>query len=160
MRDDTSRTTEFMKKFILVLVITIFIFSSCIHFDKVTYGDELYIKNLSNETVHMFLTCDSLLQISDSVQIFDKSYKEDIFYNRSRLDTNMIKSFYNKKISDNNPDKQLICPNKKLNLFVILDTTISNYSWDKIVEKQMYKEKIVFTQEDLDSIGYTFIYTK
>ncbi len=108
----------------------------------------------------MFLTCDSLLQISDSVQIFDKSYKEDIFYNRSRLDTNMIKAFYNEKISDNNPDKQLICPNKKLNLFVILDTTISNYSWDKIVEKQMYKEKIVFTQEDLDSIGYTFIYTK
>jgi len=79
VRDDTSRTTEFMKKFILVLVITIFIFSSCIHFDKVTFGEKLYIKNLSNETVHMFLTCDSLLQISDSVLVFDKSYKEDIF---------------------------------------------------------------------------------
>ncbi len=149
-----------MKRLFYIFVLIIFIFSSCIHFDKVTFGEKLYIKNLSNETVHMFLTCDSLLQISDSVQIFDRSNKEDIFYNRSRLDTNMIKSFYNKKISDNNPDKQLICPNKKLNLFVILDTTISNYSWDEIVEKQMYKEKIVFTQEDLDSIGYTFIYTK
>ncbi|MFA6706127.1 MAG: hypothetical protein WCS10_08050, partial [Bacteroidales bacterium] len=65
----------------------------------------------------------------------------------------MIKAFYNEKISDNNPDKKLICTNKKLTLFILLDTTISNYSWDKIVEKQMYKEKIVFTQEDLDSIG-------
>src|SRR5574344_1653029 len=139
-----------MKRLILVLVVTIFIFSSCIHFDKKPYGVDLLIENVSNETVHMCLTCDSSLLISDSILVFDKSNTEDI-YERSRLEPKRLKYFYKEKIFDNNPDK-------KLNLFVILDTTISNYSWDEIVKKQMYKEKMVFTQEDLDSIGYTFIY--
>lgn len=145
-----------MKRIILLLVITLFIFSSC---DPKYYGITLLIENDSNETVHMCLTCDSSLLISDSILVFDKSNTEDI-YERSRLEPKRLKTFYKGKIFENNPDKQLICPNKKLNLFVILDTTISNYSWDEIVEKQMYKEKIVFTQEDLDSIAYSFIYTK
>lgn len=148
-----------MKRLILVLVVTIFIFSSCIHFDKKPYGVDLLIENVSNETVHMCLTCDSSLLISDSILVFDKSNTEDI-YERSRLEPKRLKYFYKEKIFDNNPDKKLICPDKKLNLFVILDTTISNYSWDEIVEKQMYKEKIVFTQEDLERLQYDFIYTK
>lgn len=148
-----------MKKIILVFVIIVLNFSSCIHFDKKPYGVDLLIENVSNETVHMCLTCDSSLLISDSILVFDKSNTEDI-YERSRLEPNRLKYFYKEKIFDNNPDKKLICPNKKLNLFVILDTTISNYSWDEIVEKQMYKEKIVFTQEDLERLQYDFIYTK
>lgn len=145
-----------MNKLFLIPIL-LFLCSSCFHLDKNTKGEKISIQNQTNEIIYICISCNDSLFLEDSINISYISDKNNI-YEQNILKPNMIKAFYNDKISNDNKDKQLICKDKKLRLFILLDTTIVNYSWDEIVKKQIYKEKFVFTKMELDSLGYSFVY--
>ena len=145
-----------MKKLVFIfLFVLMFCFLSCFHVDKVRYGEKLYIKNLTDEVFYICISCDTTLHIEDSVYIFDNGNKNDVYEN-SRLKPNMTKAYRNNKILDKNLDKKLICSNGYLSVFIFHDSIINNYNWNEIVEKQLIKEKLILSEEDLDSLKYDF----
>lgn len=146
-----------MKKLVFIfLFVLMFCFLSCFHVDKVRYGEKLYIKNLTDEVIYICISCDTTLLIEDSVYIFDNGNKNDV-YEISRLKPNMTKAYHNNKILDKNLDKKLICPNENLSVFILQDSIINNYSWNEIIEKQLLKDKLILSEEDLDSLEYDLI---
>ena len=143
-------------KRILLMLLLVLLFNSCFHVDKVRYGEKLYIKNLTDEVIYICISCDTTLHIEDSVCIFDNGNKNDV-YEISRLKPNMTKAYHNNKILDKNLDKKLICPNENLSVFILQDSIINNYSWNEIIEKQLLKDKLILSEEDLDSLEYDLI---
>ena len=140
-------------KRILLMLLLVLLFNSCFHVDKVRYGEKLYIKNLTDEVIYICISCDTTLHIEDSVYVFDNGNKNDV-YEVSRLKPNMTKAYRNNKILDKNLDKILICSNGYLSVFILHDSIINNYNWNEIVEKQLIKEKLILSEEDLDSLTY------
>jgi hypothetical protein len=52
----------------------------------------------------------------------------------------------------------LRCDDNILRLFIILESTMRDYSWEEICEKQMYVKKLSFTKEDLEITDWTVVY--
>ena len=56
-------------------------------------------------------------------------------------------------------DKKIQCANGFVCFFFIKESTIKNYTWDEIVKKQLYAQKMRFNKSQLDSVYWKIRYS-
>jgi len=50
------------------------------------------------------------------------------------------------------------CDDKKIRYYIIIKDSVDKYGWDKVIKKNIYSKKYLFTIEDLDKINWQVEY--
>ena len=128
------------------------------------------IHNYSDSVIYVYHSC------SDSLEL---DHKLDLFYictgigmvtdasGNIRQDTDSIHSpeyrigaydYGNVVLCGSKRRPRLCCDNDTLYLFFIKESVMRTMSWEEICEKQQYEQRVVLTEEQLDSCGWQYTY--
>ncbi|WP_320052879.1 hypothetical protein [uncultured Acetobacteroides sp.] len=133
-----------MKRYYVIIVLFLFTAVSCDYSDS-----RLVIKNNSQDTVVFDYALDTVLHERTDREI-----------NAILEDTIPPFEERNKSIRGVNDWWGIIIEkskNKKLNLFILKKEDLSNYIWDEIINRKLYK-RYEFTEDELDEINWIVKY--
>lgn len=140
-----------------------FILTGCPVYDPPSGG--LNIKNMTNETVYVYLTCEETLSVDYPLRLYfergnefdaeGNSLRGQRFYLNYRIEPDSS-SFLSVGGTPNEPN--IDCVNKKINLFMIKESVMQDYTWAEIVSAKRFQKKMEFTQQQLDSMNWVVEY--
>jgi hypothetical protein len=150
-------------KYLLFLMLCLILYG-CPSYDPQTAVLTVY--NLSDSAVYVYKTCENSIEILPRLKLFEVSgaIMEDEKGNQidSIYSPNYRVNAYNSSEFSgfgNIDNPTIFCNNSDyINLFFIKETTIKNYSWEEIVEKQIYVKKMRFNCKQLDSLNWKVKY--
>ncbi len=148
-----------MKKFLLISALLINIYGCA--FDP-KMKPVLFIYNFTDEAVYIYYSKHDSMQISPKLYLYEKSHSQDSDEFGNNLDTitspeyriNAHSETFFTGYSKWHPFDDV----DYVNFFFIKESTMKNYTWEQIVEKQMYERKVKYTYKELEKLNYRVIY--
>ena len=154
-------------KLFLILSIVLLMLTACPVYDPHYSGCGIFVENNSDLPIYICLTCqDSLSEYSELIkyEFWDAKatdekgkQKTDTIYPNYRVvgkEKHFI-PFYgsSKKKTDN-------CSDKKWRIFFIAEKTMREKTWNEIARQQLYEEKRISTQKELEDLNWTIDFNK
>lgn len=148
----------------ILLISFIGFLHSCITYDPPT--GVLKIHNYSDSAIYVYHSYSDSLELDHKLNLFDTWNAEitdasgriiqDTIYSPNYRANAYAYSEINVCGTGNNP--RLCCDNDTLYLFFIKESVMRTMSWEEICEKQQYEQKVVLTEEQLNSCGWQYTY--
>jgi hypothetical protein len=124
------------------------------------------IKNSSDETIYVYLTCEETLPKEPVLKLFfrmgNNTFDEDgnslegeIFYPNYRIASDSVG---NLSVWGKPHHPMIPCDKKVMNLFFITEQVMRNSTWEEIATRQSYQKKMQFTQQQLDRKNWEIEY--
>lgn len=155
-----------MKKIYCLLIFGVILFLSCAFDPKrepmltITNNtkDAMYIYYSSKESIQ--LQPELKLEILKNVYIYTDTngirHYSDV-YPENRVDSFSYTCFHDDGLNTKGKFKPF--PDKNyVNFFFIKETTMKSYTWEEIVAKQLYENKVRYTYDQLEEMNYEISY--
>ncbi len=152
-----------MNKYLIILILFVIVFKSCLPFDPPSGGFEIY--NYSDKAIYVYCTCMDSLPVSPRLNLFEKFNDliidpngdtiDPIYSPEYRVDAYSTKGFVTWG-SPENP--RLYCDNTTVRLFFIKENVMRTHTWEEISQKQLYEKKTILTESQLSKNGWKYIY--
>jgi hypothetical protein len=120
-----------------------------------------------HQGIDVFNNTDSILYVAYSfTNSLDKNYplvlvKEAIINNEIKRHFPCYRLEAYSRGSIGIPGRELLlqdCDDEMLRLFFILESTMRDYTWEEICERQMYEKKLTLSEKDLKENDWTVVY--
>ncbi len=147
------------------LILTSVLLSSCA-FDPPSKS-MLDVYNYTDDAIYVYYTSQESIQMKPKLELFFVNHVvsidkygnriDTVGYPDYRIDAHSYIEFHDDGIHAVGkfrpfPDKDYV------NFFFIKESTLRNYTWEQIVEKQLYERKVKYTYEELDKLHYQILY--
>jgi len=128
----------------------------------------LTVKNNTKDVIYIYYSSKESLQLQPELKLeISKhafAYTDEngndhytVVYPENRVDSFSYTYFHDDGLHSKGKFKPF--PNKNyVNFFFIKESTMRNFTWEQIVEKQLYERKIKYTYEELDKLHYQILY--
>ena len=152
---------------ILLLSIAVLL-QGCITYDPPLGAIEIH--NYSDSVIYVYHSCSDSLELNHKLNLFDTWIRIGVVTDASgniRQDTDSIHSpeyrigaydYGDVVLCGSNRRPRLCCDNDTLYLFFIKESVMRTMSWEEICKKQQYEQKVVLTEEQLNSCGWQYTY--
>jgi hypothetical protein len=150
----------------IISIALIIILQGCIPvMDPPNSGGLITIHNYSDSAIYVYLTCKDSIQMTPKLGLFEVLHgsidengkKRDSVYSPNyRVNAYTYGDF---EVSGTREHPKLYCDNKIIYAFIISEKNMRTKQWKEICTKQLYEKKYIFTEEQLDKIGWKFTYS-
>lgn len=148
-------------KIIKLTIAIVLLFNVSCAYDPPFKSLEIY--NNSDDAIYVFFSNKDSITISPKLELFVKdttglyftSY-DSIYSPEYRVNARSFSYLREKSVSTSKwipfTDKDFV------NFFFITENTMKNYSWEEIVEKQLYVKKVRYSYKQLEKLKFRIMY--
>jgi len=151
-----------MKNLIIYLITMTMMVSCYFHIDS--SSKNLTINNYTDEAIYVYYTYYDSIQLTPKLELFvywpDRAPDEKDLDQYCSPEYRVNPHFYSLITGDHSSETKWIpFPDKNyVNFFFIKESTMKNYTWEEIVQKQLYERKVKYTYDELEKLNYEIIY--
>ena len=155
-----------MKKIYCLLIFNVILLNSCALGPK--REPMLTIKNNTKDVLYIYYSSTESIQLQPELKLeiskhafayTDKNGKDHytVVYPENRVDSFSYTYFHDDGLNTKGKFKPF--PDKNyVNFFFIKETTMKSYTWEEIVAKQLYENKVRYTYDQLEEMNYEISY--